>query len=66
MTAADRREELEAAIWRLGALPLAPNAVDQILSASDAYATSLAAEELERSEGRRRLETATAEYWGTT
>lgn len=47
MTAADRREELEAAIWRLGALPLSPNAVRQILAAADTYATALAAETLD-------------------
>ncbi len=72
MTAADAREQLEAvirsqftAINRPGRGRVTHNeAVRHVLAAADKYATSLAAEELDRIAGRERLEQATAERTG--
>lgn len=80
MTAADRREELEAVIhaqltraWKYGLrAPSDPKdrgtltPAQAILAAADAYATSLAAEETDRLAGRERLAIATAERTGRT
>lgn len=75
MSAADRREELEAAInaqitraWKYGPDPKngRPRPVDVILAAADAYATAVADERIagrvtERAKGRARLAEAAAE-----
>ena len=82
MSAADKREELEATIWReRGGDPRRPAAdVDRILAAADAYATAsiadaldhrarasrLAAAEASAAEHRDQLATATAERTGRT
>lgn len=79
VSAADAREELEAAIWRLpgASRPRDREDVDAILAAADAYASANAAEVLNaaarasrmRADGARgaaRLERATAERTGRT
>jgi hypothetical protein len=49
VSAADKREELEAAIWRErgGDRSRGAEDVDRILAAADAYATAVAAETLD-------------------
>lgn len=59
MSAAGRREELEARCWQAG-LTLA--AVEYILTAADHYAEALAGRELDRVEGQQRLMRAAIEY----
>lgn len=82
MTAADRREELEAAIWHAmrssgtcratGPCPGCNSNVDDILAAADTYAEAVADDRItgrvtERATGRQRLAEAAAEVArGTT
>lgn len=70
MTAADAREQLEAAVHRNW--PAHPGdfsaeyrkRVEAILAAADAYAMALTEQEMDRYDGRQRLAAATAEYFG--
>lgn len=66
MSAADRREELEAAIWQRLNPALGHGALTVILSYADDYAEAVADERItghvtERATGRERLAEATAE-----
>lgn len=75
MSAADRREELEAALRQAiaknrkctaaGKCTGCESNIADVLAAADKYATALAVEELDRFEGRQRLEAASAEYHGS-
>jgi hypothetical protein len=58
MTADDRREELEATLWRAG---INPAAVPRIIDAAERYAAARVTEEMDRYDGRARLAAATAE-----
>jgi len=64
MSAADKREELEARLWRHG---LPPNAVRVLLTVADEYAAEAAeAGSADSILGPRRLEEAAAEYYGAS